>query len=274
MSDDGHTPKATGAPGAISVLIVSHNYGAFLKEAVQSVLGQSRQADEILIVDDCSSDQTNTVALDFERRHGKIRVLTNQKRLGVVRTYNKGVQATAGEFVVIMDADDRLSANYLEELERHLVSSKREFAYAGEVFFGAISGVRPVYPWNPNALAVRNYVNTPAMFERTVFETIGGFSPWFERLGHEDWEFWVRAVSHGAEGVAVGTCWLEYRRHPRGSRGDLSRLKDLVAHFLIHLRAPGVVSLGDVIRRACHRGSEDRWPILESNEVEPRPEPH
>jgi glycosyltransferase involved in cell wall biosynthesis len=234
----------------ISVIVVSHNYGAFLDEAIQSVLHQSRTPDEIIIIDDASTDHTPKIGTFYAEANERIRMIRNPVRLGVIHTYNKGVRATSGDLVLIMDADDRLSVNYLEELERELVTSGCEFAYAGEIFFGAVSGVRPVHPWDVRELAVKNYINTTALFKRSLFDAIGGFSQWFEHLGQEDWEFWLRAVANGAKGIPVETCWLEYRRHSRGSRGDLSYVKDLIAHLLIWLRLPRSVSLSDVIQRA------------------------
>jgi glycosyltransferase involved in cell wall biosynthesis len=233
----------------ISVIVACHNYGRFLKEAIESVGLQTRKADELIVIDDGSTDETSDVLDSFDDLHGAIRIIRHSERMGVVSTYNNGVDQSTGDLIVILDCDDRLSTNYLEAMERTVCQQEVDFAYAGERLFGAVMGFRPPTPWKVRNIAGDNLINTTAMFRRDLFIKIGGFSPLFESLGHEDWDYWVGAAALGATGAPVPDCWIEYRRHTEGSRGIMLWRQEIAAHRLIRKRYPNVVSRMDIFAR-------------------------
>ena len=234
----------------ISVLIRCHDQGRFLGEAVASLVAQSRPPDEVVIVDDGSSDGS----ADLARRlldAGPLQGVVHSRRpaRGAVATANDAVLASHGDLLVLLDADDRLSSTYLADLERALASSGADFAYAGARLFGGIEMELPVVPFTPSELRCENFVNISAMFHRRLFDTVGGFKSSFEEIASEDWDFWMSAVEHGMTGVAVSSCWLEYRRSP-GSRSVQTRREVLRAHVAM-LRAHPTVGLRDVVRWAA-----------------------
>src|SRR5512134_547635 len=92
----GHSPL-------VSVVIPTYNYGRFLTEAVQSVLGQSFQDLECIIVDDGSSDHTDQVLASFSDRR---LVISRTPRLGVSGARNRGLDLCRGELIAFLDADD------------------------------------------------------------------------------------------------------------------------------------------------------------------------
>ncbi|MDQ6797293.1 MAG: glycosyltransferase family 2 protein [Actinomycetota bacterium] len=230
----------------ISVVIPCHNYGRFLAEAVESVTAQSRAPDEVVIVDDGSTDDTAEVARALEERMPALRVISRAPARGPATTFNDGVRATTGNLVVILSADDRLSTNYLELTERRLDDSSISFAYTDAHLFGAESGVLPAGPFDRRELMRENLCNGSAMFRRTLFDELGGFRSDFDKHGLEDWEFWVNAVSRDAIGSAVNECWIDYRRHPTGSRNTLKRTRVLRAHLKVWRLHRDVVRPGDL----------------------------
>lgn len=93
----------------ITVLMAVHNGGLFLRQAVESILGQSFHDFELLIVDDASSDDSARSLVGF--KDGRIRLLNNKKQLGLSRSLNKGLEAARGKYVARMDHDD-ISASF------------------------------------------------------------------------------------------------------------------------------------------------------------------
>ncbi len=228
------------AGSRVSVVVRCHNYGRFLAEALTSVAGQTRPVDEVVVVDDGSTDETGEV-LEEWRGPLPLVVVSRHPARGPARSFNDGVAASTGDLVVALDADDRFSPELVERLAEVLDDDPGvDFAYGGERRFGLEEAERPAVTFDVDELMRENFVHVSAMFRRWIFEATGGFRPEFDGLGLEDWEFWVAAVERGAVGRAVDGCWLEYRRHAEGSRNTMPRARVLRAHLLVWRLHPRV----------------------------------
>ena len=93
----------------VSVVIPCYNQAHFLSEAIESVLSQTCESFEIIVVDDGSTDNTSELA----SRYQKVRLLRQENR-GVSAARNAGLAESEGEYVVFLDADDRLLPEALE----------------------------------------------------------------------------------------------------------------------------------------------------------------
>lgn len=103
---------AANSDPAISVLMAVHNGEAFLREAIESVLVQSFEDFEFIIVDDGSQDRSVELIESFA--DARIRLLRNAGNQGLAASLNRGLEAARGEFVARMDADDIALPNRLE----------------------------------------------------------------------------------------------------------------------------------------------------------------
>jgi glycosyltransferase involved in cell wall biosynthesis len=182
-------------PKLISVIIPCYNQGQYLGEAIESVLNQTYTPVEIVVVDDGSTDQTSEVAQRFYPRVSRFR----QSNQGPSTARNKGLAETTGDYVVFLDADDRMLPHALETGAAHLDANPDCAFVSGHIrFIGdqEIAGSEPQKDCIDNdpylALLQYNYIWTPSvvMFRRTVFATTSGFSP--NHYGAEDWELYLR----------------------------------------------------------------------------------
>jgi glycosyltransferase involved in cell wall biosynthesis len=230
----------------LSVVVVSHNYGRYLDEALASVAAQSRVPDEVVLIDDASSDDTPDVAIRWAEKLDAFVSIRNAAGLGPARTFNRAFSHARGDLLVKLDGDDRMSGTYLEGLERALLRTGADIAYAGVEQFGADERRVPAAPFDARELMRENFINGSALMRRQVWEQTGGFRPELDALGLEDWELFVHAVARGMRAVPVDDCWLEYRRHPGGSRNTMSHLTVLRAHLLVRRMHRDVVGLTDV----------------------------
>lgn len=179
--------------GGISVIIPARNYGRFLGEAIGSVLEQDEPADEIVVIDDGSTDNTREVvrACGDRVRH------VWQEAAGIAAARNRGLEETTGEWVAFLDADDiwtpgklrRQKAWFREHPEGSVCTGRmRYFLEAGHTpppHFRAELWDREV-----DALSL-----TLAMIRREAFERVGVFDPAF-RVG-EDTDWFARARDGG-----------------------------------------------------------------------------
>jgi glycosyltransferase involved in cell wall biosynthesis len=90
----------------LSVVIPNFNHGAFLRASLEAVLAQLRAADEIIVIDDASTDDSLAVVSSFLDRHPNLRLVQNARNLGCVRSLNRGLELARGSIVYFGAADD------------------------------------------------------------------------------------------------------------------------------------------------------------------------
>jgi glycosyltransferase involved in cell wall biosynthesis len=182
----------------ISVIIPAYNGAATISHAIDSILGQTRAPDEIIVSDDCSVDQTPEVVA---RCHGRLRYVRRSHNGGLSANRNTGVRASHGEWILVLDQDDELLPHALDSL-----SKTAELTGAGVVYgFVLLRGNRPEcarlhgLPWaagEPPLPARANFwwtaVTTTgcALFRRSLIDEVGEFDETIWQA--EDCEFWLR----------------------------------------------------------------------------------
>jgi glycosyltransferase involved in cell wall biosynthesis len=204
----------------VSVVIPCFNQGRFLADALDSVVAQSRRATEIVVIDDGSTDNTPDVAA----RYPSVRCIRRRNR-GLASARNSGIRHTTGEYVVFLDADDRLRPEALEIGVREL-TARPGCAFVWGRCIRIDSRRRPLSTVPPpriigdayDALLRNNMIWTPAvaMFRRAVCGTLLRFDA--ASGASADYDLYLRIartlpVHDHAATVA------EYRLH----RGNMSR---------------------------------------------------
>lgn len=241
-------------PMTTSILIRAHNYGSLLAEAIESALSQTVRPVEVVVIDDGSTDDTPDVVAAAVGRSGLVRSVRNERPVGPARAMNQAVEVSTGEYLLPLDADDRLSQRFVELTEVALTGGA-DVAYGGVHEFGARSGRSAPGRVTHEQMRVENCLPVSCAMQRWVFEQVGGFSPEFDDLAYEDWNFWLGAFECGATFTAVPGCWLEYRQHPSGSRNAIGRGTALRSHLRIYRTHPSVriTDLGRWMARSLRR---------------------
>jgi glycosyltransferase involved in cell wall biosynthesis len=199
----------------VSVIIPCYQQAHYLVAAIESVLAQTYTRYEIVVVDDGSTDDTSTVAA----RYAGLRCI-RQRHLGLPTARNTGLRASSGEYVVFLDADDRLLPAALAT-GLHALRARPEcaFVYGLCEFIDHMGAalLTPPYPIVEQSyyrtLFKRNYIWTPGtvMFRRTVLAQVGGFDQTLVR-GCEDLDIYLRITKdwpvHGHHQIIT-----QYRKH-------------------------------------------------------------
>lgn len=90
----------------VSVVMPAYNAARFIEEAINSVIAQTVSDWELIVIDDCSTDETFMLASKFSDMDSRIRVLQNDINLGVAKTRNLGIELARGQYVAFIDSDD------------------------------------------------------------------------------------------------------------------------------------------------------------------------
>ena len=125
----------------ISVLITSYNYRQFIAEAVDSALAQSRPPDEILIIDDGSTDDTAGFLRERYANQPNVRLHSRENR-GQLASFGEGARLASGDILALLDADDRWLPDYLARvLAVYQQQPEVDFIYTNMRYFGARQGL-------------------------------------------------------------------------------------------------------------------------------------
>jgi len=208
----------------ISVIIPCHNGGAFLPETLQSVLAQTRKADEIIVVNDGSTDQATLDLLASLPTQIQV-VHKSNEGLGLAR--NSGIEASAGDLLLMLDDDDLIAPECLAKMEVAL-DAHPEASWVGCQIenFGVISELATPPGYNPFLQLHANHHACTALFRRAVFEGLR----YPRMLGFEDWSLWLSCAERGLTGHLIDEPLFRYRRRGHGS---LLHASELARHELL-----------------------------------------
>jgi glycosyltransferase involved in cell wall biosynthesis len=219
----------------VSVIIPTYNRAAYLAGAVQSVLDQTFQDLEIIVVDDGSTDETPAVMASFRRAVRYLRQ-DHSGLIGALR--NRGIQEATGTFIAFLDSDDLWLPDKLERqvayAERH-----REFGmvYSDGWFFDDRTGrdqcrmhdhVSAASGWIGPLLLQQCFIQTPGvLLRRAILEETGLFAEDSDMNVAEDWELWLRIAARHQIGY-VDQPLFRVRLHA----GSHSRMDPWTSHQL------------------------------------------
>jgi glycosyltransferase involved in cell wall biosynthesis len=214
----------------VSVLIPTFNYAHFLDETIQSALGQTFTDFELLIVDNCSDDDTATVVAAY-LGDARVSYHRNEKNLGLVGNWNRCLELANGEYIKFLCADDKFEKTMLEKYVEVMdgdpgisliTCDKQAF---GSKNHETITPVTYKQPGHKSVLDMlfNNYCwigePTSVMFRRKDL-SVGKFSE--DYIQYVDWEYWIRLL-------AIGDCYvvpekLAYVRfHPKTNSKQLKK---------------------------------------------------
>ena len=102
----------------ISIIIPTYNYGHYIRYALHSILEQLKDSDldvEILVIDDCSTDNTRQIIEQYSQ-YPFVKVIVNSQNLGPAKSRNKAIAQASGQYIIFLDADDMLTAGSLRAI--------------------------------------------------------------------------------------------------------------------------------------------------------------
>jgi len=209
----------------ISVVTSAYNSEPYIAKAIESILSQTFEDFEFILVDDCSKDRTWEIILSYASQDPRIVAMRNEKNLGVVGGLNRGLEAARGEFIARQDADDiSLPERFARQVD--FLDNNPEYGLVGSRVTFIDSQDRPTDVPNPfqatendeiqQKLLVNNCLCGPAlMIRRSSLVSAGS---WFgEGLdASEDYDLCLRLAEVTKLASIVESLYL-YRKHPQAA---------------------------------------------------------
>jgi glycosyltransferase involved in cell wall biosynthesis len=202
--------SADGDIRPVAVVIPCHDDGATLVQAVDSARTQDVPV-EVIVVDDGSTDPGTLTVLRRLAGNGVRGLRQDNRGPGPARM--AGLRATAAEYALPLDADDRLLPGALRTLCDELDRNPAAVAAWGSArHFGGLDFVQRSLPsLDPWQLSYQNHLPLSALYRREAVLAAGG---WQLDGGYEDWDLWMALAEAGHEGIGVPVVTGEYRVLP------------------------------------------------------------
>lgn len=276
-----HLPTPSEEP-TVTVVIPCYNYGRYLPQVVQTAVDQEGVRVDVIIVDDASPDQSVEVARAVASQHDNVAVMAHETNKGHIATYNDGLAAASGRYVVLLSADDLLTPGSLAR-STALLEAEPDMAlvygYAPE--FTELSLPTPRLGrvswsvWRGEAWIKRlcrrgtNVIMNPeVVMRRSILDQLGGYDAGFPHAA--DLYLWLRAATLGSVGRVNGADQALYRVHGQnmhltayaGVATDLEERRKTFDRFVENDLADHSdrEHLGRLARRALSREAV-RWAI-------------
>ncbi|MEW6088687.1 MAG: glycosyltransferase [bacterium] len=186
----------------LSVLITSYNDSKFISQCMDSILTQTFQDFEIIIVDDASRDNTVEIIKSYQKKNARINLICNEKNIGLAKSLNKGLQYCRADLVARQDADDYSVLTRFEEQLSYL-NRFQDVILLGTQEIGvdeSNSGIESPYCYPVgyeiirNTLIKRNCFNhSSVMFKKDVILSVGGYRPF---PACQDYDLWIRVAKN------------------------------------------------------------------------------
>lgn len=195
----------------VSIIIPCYNHGAYIKDAIHSVVDlQLNISYEIIVIDDGSTDPYTKNVLKELSSAGY--TVIEQENLGLATARNNGIQLAKGKFILPLDSDNKIHQNYLTKAYAILVlDSTIDVVYGNPYFFGDEEGLRKVGEFSITNLLGGNYIDACALFRKCIWEKVGGYDAAMPVMGNEDWELWINAYFCGARFYYLDDVCFYYR---------------------------------------------------------------
>lgn len=214
----------------VSIVIPAYNAERYIEEAIRSALASTYTPFEIVIVNDGSTDTTQTIAEELAQHHPEIR-LYQQPNSGASTARNLAITKAHGEYILPLDADNRISPDYLEEAVKVLHDHPEVKLVGSEAcFIGEKRGRWKFRPFSLNLLCRRNLIDNCSMYRKRDWAEAGGYCD--EILGREDWDFWLSLFERGGRFVRLPITGLYYRVRSNSKRAQTRHLHKEIIDLL------------------------------------------
>lgn len=216
----------------VSIIMPSYNTGAYIKKTIQSVINQSYQNWELIIVDDCSTDNTDEAVQPF-LNDMRIRYIKNEVNSGAAISRNRALMEAKGKWIAFLDSDDLWVPEKLEKQIHFMETNNYAFTYTDYMI--QLNG-----EWLPYVYTGPNVINRRKMYNYCYFSTITVMYK-REKIGliqienlrkNNDYAMWLQAIEK-CNCYRLPECMSYYIKHD-GSVSSGSKIKLIKWHYILY----------------------------------------
>jgi len=185
----------------VTIIALCYNHERFVQECLQSIINQTYQNIELIIVDDFSTDKSREIMLAFSQKKISIKWIFNKNNLGNCRSFNQALKIATGEYIIDLSTDDVLKPNRIEEqVKKFAVSNRIGIVFSDAEYIDENSNWLGIFYKKDQKIPEGNIYEdilrksfimpSSMMIRKSILDKLGGYD---ENLKYEDFDFWVRS---------------------------------------------------------------------------------
>lgn len=202
----------------VSVIIACHNGEQYIDLCLESLVNQTYKDIEIVICDDCSTDNSWSCLNKWKEKHSNIVLLQNVENLFAAATRNKCIEAAKGEYIAIQDVDDISERNRIESLVNVLENENIDFVSTSASVFDndpeqvvSILDLKKEYPQKRDFLFGLPFMHPATMFKKECLLSVGGYRVSKETRRGQDYDLFMRLYAKGYKGKNLSIPLYRFR---------------------------------------------------------------
>ncbi|WP_160135877.1 glycosyltransferase family 2 protein [Chryseobacterium sp. c4a] len=208
----------------VSIIVPCYNQEKYLAETLDSVMAQTSDAWECIIVNDGSTDNSEAIIdvyCDKDVRFVKL----NQENQGLAASRNNGIREAKGKYILPLDGDDKIGTQYIELAKKEFEKNpKLALVYCKAEFFDAKNEPWELRKYDYEALLFANHIFCSAIFKKEDYLKTSGYDTQM-KFGYEDWEFWIQLLKKEDAVVQLDSVQFFYRQRESSMLKSLQESK-------------------------------------------------
>ena len=203
--------KSMNEIGMISIIMAAYNAEKTIEEAIESVINQTYNGWELIIVDDCSTDRTETIVKQFS--DPRIRYIKNAENSGVSITRKVGLDASKGVWIAVLDSDDKWTNTKLEKQVDVVIEKGARLVFTGSAFMNEDGNELPWILHVPKILPYKKLLkqnlisNSSVLVDKELYRRHYAIGDEM----HEDFAIWLGITKEGHMAYGIDEPLLIYR---------------------------------------------------------------
>lgn len=199
----------------VSIVVPVYNAGSFIEETIEVVRRQTYKRWELLLIDDCSADQSRRVIEEYAKGDERIRLIAKEKNEGAALARNTGIMEARGRYLAFLDADDVWMPDKLERQLKFMEEKKAAFAFTGYEFGDESANRTGKKVSVPETLSYKKALSRTVIFTTTVMfdlQKIDKKTVLMPNVPSEDTATWWKVLRSGYTAYGLNEVLAIYRR--------------------------------------------------------------
>lgn len=199
----------------VSIIMPNYNGAKYLKESIESVLAQTYTNWELLIVDDCSTDDSVKIIEEYVQQDERVHLIVQKENKGVANTRNTGIANAKGKYIALLDSDDVWKSEKLEKQKTLMEKETALISYCSYDFIDECGKkIKKTFKVPPKTNFKKMLISSVISCSTGMFEAQLLKDHYFnDKYYHEDYVLWLELLKIPVKAVGVQEVLANYRLH-------------------------------------------------------------